>query len=230
MQSNRVFNPSRTALKVPVVAATADLPTDVVAGCQVFDAEAGRIKTWTGSAWVESLDPDSVDTDGLADSSVTTAKIEDLAVDDTKLAADSVITSKITDLNVTSNKLEATLLKYKAIALSAADIIALSATPKQLLAAVAGKTHIVHSLTLEFIAGTQFTSGGNVVAQYKTGTVALINVIDAAVIQSASNSKTVRKGIDVSAVVASDVELTNATGAFATGDGTAIVHLHYSTV
>jgi len=105
------------------------------------------------------------------------------------------------------------------------------ASPKVLLAAVTGKTHVIHKLRLDFTnGGTQFAAGGDVVAQYTTGAVAAIAVIADTVIQAAAASKTVRNGIDVAAVLSSAISLTNASGAFTTGNGTAVVRLWYSTI
>lgn len=120
-------------------------------------------------------------------------------------------------------------VKFVQVALSSAQILALNATPVTLIAAPgAGKRIVLHRALLSFTAGTQYQSGGAVVIRYPTGTVAAINTIAAAIINSASNSESVRQGIDAAAVQNDPLEITNATGAFTTGTGTAVVSLWYS--
>jgi len=73
-------------------------------------------KTWeascyyNGSAWEVDLKLDFsqagiIDTNNLADLSVTTNKLANLAVTSTKIAADAVTTVKVLDSNITTNKL-----------------------------------------------------------------------------------------------------------------------------
>jgi len=122
---------------------------------------------------------------------------------------------------------------YLAVSLSAADIIAMNATPKTLIAAPgSGKAIVLHRMMLRMTrTSTAFTSGGAVVAQYHTGAVAATGTIASTVVTGAAGVADYAPVAVAAAVVENDaLELTNATGAFATGTGTGVVYLWYSIV
>lgn len=200
MQLNQVFNTSRTALKLPV---SNGAPVEEEGAQIYFDSETGRATLKNEGGTPLEIPAATPGTEG-----------ELLAVDSEGRFSSAE-----------------PAVRYKEISLTAAEILGMYASPKVLLAAVTGKTHVIHKLRLDFTnGGTQFAAGGDVVAQYTTGAVAAIAVIADTVIQAAAASKTVRNGIDVAAVVSSAISLTNASGAFTTGNGTAVVRLWYSTI
>ena len=122
---------------------------------------------------------------------------------------------------------------YLAVPLSAAQIIAMGTTPITVIAAPgAGKTIVLERAMLRVTrTATQFTSGGTVILQYHTGTVAAINTIAAANITGAAGViDASRSGIDAANTENDPLEITNGTAAFATGTGTAVLHLWYQIV
>ena len=132
---------------------------------------------------------------------------------------------------ITSGNIAASVLQYTSIALTSAQIKAMYTTPVSVLAAPgAGYVNVIDSVCLVFTAGTQYTSGGAVAIQYHTGAVACTNTISETIIQSASSSNSFRAGKDAAAVANDIIEITNATGVFATGTGTAVLHVWYRTV
>jgi hypothetical protein len=134
--------------------------------------------------------------------------------------------------SVDSDCMKANVIKFKKVNLTSAQILALSATPVQLIAAPgSGYVITLHKANLRMApSGTAYANGGNTVIQYKTGTVAATNVIANTVINAAGTtvSNTIRNGIDVAAVANSDLEITNAAAPFITGTGIAQVQLWYS--
>ncbi len=76
-----------------------------------------------------------------------TADINDSAITSVKIADANVLTADIADANVTSAKLVETLVQYVTVDVNAAEIAALNASPKQLVAAQGtGKV-------IEFVSG-----------------------------------------------------------------------------
>lgn len=125
------------------------------------------------------------------------------------------------------------LLLYKAIPLTAAQIIAMFTTPVPLIAAPgAGKAIVVHGAMLRMTrTSTAFTGGGVAVVQYHTGTVAATGTIAASVITGSAGVADFRPVAVAAATVENDViELTNATAVFAAGTGTGVLHIWYSIV
>lgn len=122
---------------------------------------------------------------------------------------------------------------YKAVSLSAANIIAMNATPVQLLPAPgAGKAIQIHDVMIRVTrTSTAFTSGGAAVIQTATGAVALTGTIPASTFTGAAGVADYTVPKVAAANVENDaVNISNATAAFATGTGTAVVHIWYSIV
>lgn len=127
------------------------------------------------------------------------------------------------------------LSQFAQVALSTANILGMNATPVSLLAAPgASKVLIVDLITLQMKpGGTQFASGGAVSCVYHGGAVAPhASSIPAATINSASASNNVLPPL--AAVIQpptnTGLDITNATGAFITGNGSAIVNIWFATV
>lgn len=132
-----------------------------------------------------------------------------------------------------SSDIDPGLLQKATVALSAANILAMNGTPVPILPALAaGQVLVIDQIVVQFKAGsTQFASGGAVTFQYHgTSVNPHAGNVPAATINSASSSNNVLA--PPSAVIqpptATGLEITNGTGAFTTGNGTAIVTVYYS--
>lgn len=131
---------------------------------------------------------------------------------------------------VDTNNIAPAIIKHAQVAVSSADILALSATPKTLIAAQgAGKTIILHRLEFNFTSGTSYSGGGAVVARYNTSNVAVISTLASTVV-TGSSSIVIRNAIDAAATANVPIELSNATAAFTGGTGTALVDVWYSVI
>ena len=119
------------------------------------------------------------------------------------------------------------------VPLTAAQIIAMNATPVSLIAAPgAGMAIIVDNITFKMVTtATAFTGGGAVEFRYTNGSGAKVSadVAAAVVTAGAGTSFTNVRGIEasVTAVANAAIVITNATAAFAAGTGTAVVSIDY---
>jgi hypothetical protein len=118
------------------------------------------------------------------------------------------------------------------IPLSAAQIIGMNATPVTLIPAPgAGRVIVVDNLSFKMIrTATAFVNGGALSFQYPTGPVAATATIAATVVTGGAGTVVQNvKGVEASlAAVPNDpIQITNATAAFATGTGTALVIIDY---
>jgi hypothetical protein len=121
------------------------------------------------------------------------------------------------------------------VSLSAAQLIAMNGAPVSIIPAPgAGKAIIVRQVVFEMIAGaTPFTGGGVITLVYHGGAVAVhAGSVPAAVVTGAAGTTATELGQAVAAngtTVAANtgVDITNATAAFAAGNGTAKVHIWY---
>lgn len=132
----------------------------------------------------------------------------------------------------------ATGMQVAQVTLTAANIIAMNATPVQILAAPgAGKVIVVDKIFFQMKpTATQFTSGGVVTVVYDgtavnptTGSIAAAN-INSASAKYFLFPPYVAASLDLSTVANLGLKITNATAAFATGTGTAIVTIWYQTI
>lgn len=120
--------------------------------------------------------------------------------------------------------------------LSAADIIAMyaSGTPANgfllLPAPGAGKAILVHDLVFNYTGGTAFTNGGAIGAYM--GAVLQSSTVAASVIVAGGASNSINRMVAAAGAIAENtkVTLSNASGAFATGTGTAEVTINFSIV
>lgn len=148
------------------------------------------------------------------------------------LNLERVGTNELQDDAVTSAKIDETVVQAVKVTLSAANIIAMNATPVTLIAAPgANKAIIVDEAVFHFQVGaTQFTAGGAVSIEYADANDNLLaSTLAASVITGASDAVRKIDGADGSLTVTANkaVEITNATAAFADGDGTMDVYLRY---
>ena len=140
--------------------------------------------------------------------------------------------------NIGSAALNPLVQQVAQVTLTAAQLIAMKTAPVNILPAPgAGKLLVIDAITFQFKHGsTQFTGGGAVTFQYHgtsvnphTGSVA------AAVLQAATDDTeylgpNVGGALDLQSAINQGLEITNATAAFAAGNGTAIVTVWYSVV
>lgn len=114
----------------------------------------------------------AVGTANLDNDAVTTVKILDANVTTAKIANDNVTTAKIADDNVTNAKLAEDTVQYAEVTVSTAEILALAAAPKTVVAAP-GLNRVIQYLGAELIldyAGVQYTEGGeNMAFRYTDG-------------------------------------------------------------
>lgn len=117
--------------------------------------------------------------------------------------------------------------------LSSAQILALNATPVTVIGApLAGIIAIVDRILFQMIpTATQYASGGVVTFQYNGGGVVHTGSIAAAVVNAAAPaSYTTLVGVGVTGLAATAITVSNATGAFTTGTGTAKIQIDYRLV
>lgn len=198
----------------------------------------------------------TIQTADIADSAVTAAKIAAavagagliggagtalaVQVDESTLSipVDTVI---IKALGVTSAQLAAAIPRTVTVAVTSAQFKAAYATPLLLVAAAGVNTlHLVHDVAFEYkFVSAQYTGGGAIAVQYDStangaGTAGCVTLAAATVNAYAANSTVGMQGALTSAAGTTTVNkglyLSNATAAFATGDGTINLHVTYSTV
>lgn len=118
------------------------------------------------------------------------------------------------------------------VVLSSAQILALFATPVTVIAApLAGIIAVVDRILFQMLpTATQYASGGVITLQYSGGAAVLTGSIAAAVVNSASVSYTTLVGAGVTGLAATAITVSNATGAFTTGTGTAKLQIDYHLV
>ena len=122
------------------------------------------------------------------------------------------------------------------IALSAAEILALNATPKTLVpAAGAGTIIVVDRIILKMVrTATQFASGGAVETRYTNGSGAKVTAdISASLVTGAAGtaySSVAGVTTELTPVANAAIVITNATGAFTTGTGTGLVTVQFRIV
>lgn len=125
------------------------------------------------------------------------------------------------------------------VAVSSASILAMEATPVSILAAPgAGLAIVVDSIIFKMVAtSTAYASGGAVSFVYHGGSVAahsgsipatVVNAGSAGTSYTQLGPPTATNGTTLTANTG--IDITNATGAFTTGTGTAVVYIEYHIV
>jgi len=131
--------------------------------------------------------------------------------------------------------------KTAVVNLTAANLIAMYATPVEIVPLVAGKAIIVDSVDFVITrTATQFTSGGVVAVQYAAtangaGTATTATIAAAVVTGTAGTTYTARIPVVLSDIASASIAgvglfISNQTAAFATGTGTATVKVKYHLV
>jgi hypothetical protein len=127
------------------------------------------------------------------------------------------------------------LIQKTVVTLTAAQIMAMFGAAVSILPApAAGQVLVVDQFIVQMKPGaTQFTGGGAVSFQYHgTGVVPHSSTIPAATVTSAAASENVvppPTGV-IQPPSATGIDIVNATGAFATGNGTMVVTVFYSII
>ena len=160
----------------------------------------------------------------------------EVVLDDSSISDDGSTVAVTGALTVSGDLTVGGVIYTAEVDLSAADILALSVTPKTLVAAPgSGKVLVFESLVFSFTAATQYTSGGAIRVQYNgASTNVMHSTVPAASVQGASDFVThfglasTASGVVMTANKA--LEMINATGAFADGTGTAKVFIKYRVV
>ena len=127
------------------------------------------------------------------------------------------------------------VLQKAVVTLTAAQIIAMYGTPQSVLPApAAGQVLVIDQIIAQMKpGGTQFTGGGAVTFQYHgTAVVPHSGNIPAATVNNAAGSENVVPPPTgtIQPPAATGLDITNATAAFATGNGTLVVTVFYSLI
>lgn len=126
----------------------------------------------------------------------------------------------------------------KTVALTAAQLIAMYATPVEIVPAVPGYNIILDSMEFDITrTSTAFTGGGVVAVQYNStangaGTATTATIAATVVTGSSGRTITARIPVVLSDVATASITniglyISNATAAFAAGTGTAVVRVKY---
>lgn len=140
--------------------------------------------------------------------------------------------SEILPNTIGSDSLGTALAQAKNISLTTAQLESMFTTPIVVLPAVTGKSYAIDYCIFRYTSGgTAFTSGGTISIAYVGGATAL-NTVAASVINSTSSSDTVvfPGASNVTATNGAGIQITNATGVFATGNGSVNLLFSYTLV
>lgn len=124
-------------------------------------------------------------------------------------------------------------LKAVQVTLTAAQVLAMNATPVQLLAAVANQSILVHSVLVNLVVGASaFAGGGPVVIENANtaagaGTATTSTNLAAASVNSATTAAYVLQGTAYTATIGNGLFVSNQTGAFTGGTGSTLMFTVY---
>jgi hypothetical protein len=189
----------------------------------------------------------SVATANIQNNAVTFAKIQEVATH-TLIGNPTGGTTEVSEVtlgnglefNSTTLRVPLTNLNYAAVAVTAAEFNGMYAAPKLLLAAGGANTQIIiDQMVLAMTYGAAaFAAGGVVAAQYDStvhGAGVLATATEAAADFQATASTSFRFAGSLaiapfSTTVNKGIYLSNATGAFTTGDSDFVAHLWYRVI
>lgn len=166
---------------------------------------------------------------------VTGANVVNETLSNDDIATNAAIAASKLNLAaaIGNSETKAEFIKSVVVAISSAEIKAMLATPKVLVAAPgAGKIIVPIIALFSFDFGTvQYANGGNVQIKYGTGgTQVLANIATAAITAAADTLRwlsPVSTAVTVDTGVNTDLVAQTATSEFITGDGTAKIFLLY---
>lgn len=140
-------------------------------------------------------------------------------------------TSEIAPQSITTGAMHPTTLQVSQVVLTAAQIDTMFTTPIVLVPAQGANTSILvdYAMFRYTSGGTAFTGGGVITIGYAGGAAA-VNTVAAATINTTTSSDTilVTGAANVTAKSNAAIQITNATGVFATGNGTVTIYIYYS--
>jgi len=192
-------------------------------------------------------DSGSVNTANIVNNAVTFAKMQEIATH-TLLGNPTGGTTEVSEVtlgnglefNSTTLRVPLTNLNYAAVAVTAAEFNGMYAAPKLLLAAGGANTQIIiDQMVLAMTYGAAaYAAGGVVAAQYDStvhGAGVLATATEAAADFQATASTSFRFAGSLaiapfSTTVNKGIYLSNATGAFTTGDSDFVAHLWYRVI
>lgn len=153
-------------------------------------------------------------------------------------AGDATVRVRLNPLGfgpVQASDTDPSLIQKAVVTLTAAQIIAMYGTPQSVLPApAAGQVLVIDQILVQTKpGGTNFTGGGAVTFQYHgTGVNPHSGNIPAATITSGTGTENVVPPPTgtIQPPAATGLDITNATGAFATGNGTLVVTVFYSLI
>lgn len=167
---------------------------------------------------------------GVATSVAMAGDVTIVAAGTTSIGANKVLSSMVSPL----------LMKYAAVAISAAEFNGMYAAPKLLVAAGGANTMIiVHKIDLLMTyVSANYAAGGVAHAQYDStangaGVIATTTLSAATFQAAASTGFLFNTGVvpqTFSTCTNKGIYLSNVTGAFTTGDSTFVAHVYYSVV
>ena len=188
----------------------------------------------TGAVGSAEIATDAVEAAEIAAGAVGTSEIATDGVDAAEIAAGAVGTSEIGANVIVTADIDVEHLQYVEVALSAANIIAMFTTPVTLIAAPgASKIIDVESITFKIArTATAFSSGGAVSIKHDGQNDVCATIASTVITGSSGTTYTKRIPVVLSDVASASIEnlalkITNATGVFADGTGTAVVAIHY---
>jgi hypothetical protein len=196
------------------VAKTGSLLADIINGVLYQNTGTKASPIWTNPI-------------GIAAGAITTTKIADANVTTAKLAAGAVTSATLAD----------DIAHTVQVSLSSSDILGLNATPKTLIAAPgSGKVIVVESILLKMVrTSTAYVNGGALEFRYTNASGAKVSADIAATVVTTGGAGTEYNSVagvtaSLTPVANAAVVMDNATAAFITGTGTAVVSIKYRIV
>lgn len=176
----------------------------------------------------------------LAAGTITATQIAAGTITAAQIAAGTITGTQIATGTVTTGNVSPALIQSVSIALSSAQILGMYVTPVQVTTpAVAGKSILPLYWLLRMVrSATAYASGGNVQIQYGNtgsgGGTAQGNTLSSSVITGGAGTVDTfvpaLAATNITTTQNSNIFVTNATGAFTTGTGTATLVLWYALV
>lgn len=153
------------------------------------------------------------------------------------IGAGAVGTTELAAGGVTSAKMADDLAHTIQVSVSSADILGLNSTPKSLIAAPgSGKVIIVEGIVLKMVrSSTAYANGGALEFRYTNASGAKVSADMAATVVTTGGAGTEYNSVagvttSLTPVANAAIVMDNATAAFITGTGTAVVSLKYRIV
>lgn len=156
------------------------------------------------------------------------------SVQEEQIKANSLTDAVMVANTLTSTSISKNLIQTVTVSLTAAQLIAMYAAPVVLIAAPGtGLTVVVLDAVFKFTAtATQFTGGGTVQLQYDStthagGVTPLTTFADTVITSASSSIQQMQSAAGTVLASNKGIYISNATGAFAAGTGTATVNITY---